>query len=121
MADSKTTVKELKDIVRKFCEARDWDKFHDAKELSIGISTEASELLQHFRFKSKRQVEAMLRKPEKREKINKEVADVFYFTLRLAQRYGIDLATELKKKIAENEKRYPISKFKGSNKRKDEV
>ena len=55
--DSKTTVQELKERIKFFCEERDWDQFHDAKELSIGIITEASELLEHFRFKSKKEVE----------------------------------------------------------------
>ena len=47
--DSRTNVQELKDIVKDFCERRDWDKYHNAKDLSIGISTEAAELLEIFR------------------------------------------------------------------------
>ena len=119
--DNKTNINELKEKIKKFCEDRDWDQYHNAKELSIGIVTEASELLQHFRFKSEQQVDEMFQDPSKRHEISEEMADVLYFVIRLAQRYNIDLTTELNKKIQKNEQRYPIEKAKGSNKKYDEV
>ncbi len=51
MSDDSTTMKNLKDIVQKFCEESDWDQFHNPKDLAIGITTEASELLDIFRFR----------------------------------------------------------------------
>ena len=57
--DRTASLDDLKMRVREFCEARDWDQFHNAKELAIGIVTESSELLQHFRFKSAEQVDEM--------------------------------------------------------------
>ena len=50
--DDKTTINDLKERIRLFCEERDWDRYHNAKDLAIGIITEAAELLEHFRFKS---------------------------------------------------------------------
>jgi len=120
-ADSVTTVSELKDLVRKFCEDRDWDQYHNAKDLAIGVITESSELLEHFRFKSNLEIEQMLKHPKKREEIGDEMADILYFLLRLAQRYDIDLASELKKKIDKNEMKYPVEKAKGSNKKYTEL
>ena len=113
--DHKTSIHELKEKVRNFCEDRDWDQFHGAKELAIGISTEASELLQHFRFKSDEQVKEMLKNPKKRQEIHEEVADVFYFILRLAQLHEVDLTTVLSDKIEKNNDKYPVEKAKGSN------
>lgn len=55
--DNKTTIHELKEAVRKYCEARDWDQFHGAKDMAVALSIEASELLEHFRFKNKEEVE----------------------------------------------------------------
>ena len=115
--DSKTNIHELKQKIKDFCEARDWDQYHSAKELAIGIITEAGELLDHFRFKSEKQMEEMFKNPEKKSEISDEMADVFYFLLRLAQRYDIDLTTALNKKIEKNEKRYPVEKVKGLNKK----
>jgi NTP pyrophosphatase (non-canonical NTP hydrolase) len=115
--DSKTNIHELKQKIKDFCEVRDWDQYHDAKELAIGIITEAGELLDHFRFKTQKQMEEMFKNPEKKAEITDEMADVFYFLLRLAQRYDIDLTTALNKKIDKNEKRYPVEKAKGSNKK----
>ena len=115
--DSKTTIQELKEKIKKFCEDRDWDQHHNAKELTVGMIIEVSELLEHFRFKSKEEVDEMF-KNEKREEIAGEIADILHFLLRLAQRYNIDLTTELNKKMEENDKKYPIDKIKGKKYRK---
>lgn len=115
--DSKMKIQELKEKVKKFCEERDWDQYHSPKELTIGLVTESAELLDIFRFKSEKQIEEMLKNYEQREKITEEIADIFYFLLRLAQKYDIDLSSELNKKMAKNAEKYPIEKSKGSNKK----
>lgn len=119
--DKEIKLHELKEKIKEFCEARDWDQFHSAKDLAIGVITESSELLEHFRFKSDKEVEEMFKNQEKKQEISEEVADVLYFLLRLAQKYDIDLSTELNKKIEKNEKKYPIEKAKGSNKKYNEL
>lgn len=119
--DSKTKISELKKTVQRFCEERDWDQYHGAKDLAVAIITESAELLDYFRFKSAEEVEALFEKPEKRKEISDEMADIFYFLLRFAQRYDIDLTAELKRKMEQNEKRYPIEKSKGSNKKYTEL
>ena len=58
--DSETKINELKEKVKKFSEERDWNQYHNPKDLAIGIITEASELLEHFRFKSEKEAEVML-------------------------------------------------------------
>lgn len=119
--DDKTNIHTLKEKVRKFCEARDWDQYHNAKDLSIGIITEASEILEHFRFKSNEEVEDLLSSDKKKCEISEEMADVLYFLLRMAQIYDIDLSEALTKKIKKNETRYSVDKFKGSNKKYTEL
>ena len=118
--DSKTNVHEIKEKIRRFCEAREWDQYHTPKELAIGLITESAELLDIFRFKSDRQIEEMFNNNEKREKIADELADVLYFILRFAQKYDVDLTTELNKKLEQNQKKYPVEKAKGSNKKYSE-
>jgi len=117
--DSKTTIDDLKNKVKKFCEDRDWDQFHNPKDLAIGIITEASELLEHFRFKSEEDIKQILK--FKKQEVSEELADVFYFVLRLAQKHDIDLATALRKKLRKNELKYPIRNSKGSNKKYTEL
>lgn len=119
--DKKATIHESKEKVRKFCEARDWDQFHPAKDLALGIVTEACELIAHFRFKSDKEVEELFKDLKKRAEIEDEAADVLYFLLRFAQKYRIDLSKALDDKIRKNELRYPINKFKGSNKKYSEI
>jgi len=115
--DNETTIRELKEKVRNFCEARDWDQFHNAKELALGIITEASELLQQFRFKSHDQANEMFQNKLKKQEFFEEISNILFFVLRLAQRYDIDLSVELENKIKKNGGRYPVHKAKGSNKK----
>ena len=120
MRDNSTTIKELKEKVKKFCEERDWDQFHNPKDLAIGISTEAGELLEIFRFKGKEEMKQIMSDPNKRQKVGEEVADVFYVLLRFAQINNFDLSDELDKKMKKNNEKYPIEKAKGSNKKYNE-
>ncbi|MEM0230846.1 MAG: nucleotide pyrophosphohydrolase [Candidatus Woesearchaeota archaeon] len=119
--DEKTNLAEMKKRVKDFCEERDWDQFHDAKNLAIGVSTEAAELLEHFRFKSEEEIRQMFMDEKKREEIAFEMADTLFYLLRMAQRYNIDLSEAFEKKMKKNEQRYPVEKFKGSNKKYNEV
>jgi NTP pyrophosphatase (non-canonical NTP hydrolase) len=121
MRDRETTINELKERVRQFCEERDWDQFHNAKDLAIAISTEASELLEHFRFRKEKEIEEIIESKQKKQLLSEEIADIFYFLLRFAQKYDIDISKELLEKIEKNEKRYPVHKAKGSNKKYSEL
>ncbi|MCX8178384.1 MAG: nucleotide pyrophosphohydrolase [Candidatus Aenigmarchaeota archaeon] len=121
MNDENTRIYELKEKVRKFCEERDWDQFHKGKELVIALVIEIGELLEHFRWKSELEIEGILKDKKKREEIEDEVADIFYFLLRFAQKNNIDLSEALERKMKKNEEKYPVSKFKGLNKKYTEV
>lgn len=120
VSDKETSVEKLKLKVKEFCDKRDWDQFHDAKELSIALSIEVSELLEHFRWKTKEEVKEKMNKPEKVEEIKEEMADILYFLLRIAQMEKIDLSKALENKIEKNELKYPVEKAKGSNKKYNE-
>ena len=119
--DEDTTIEQLKNMVKSFCEERDWDQFHNPKDLAIGVSTEAAELLEIFRFKSKEQINEILKDIKKREAVGEELADVLYFLLRFCQMNGFDLSEEFAKKTKKNEEKYPVDKAKGSNKKYTEL
>ena len=117
--DKVVTLEELKNKVKEFCEKRDWDQFHNPKELAIGISTEANELLQIFRFKSEEDMKKVMGS-DKRIDVEEELADVLYFVLRFAQMNNIDLSSAVSNKIEKNDKKYPAEKVKGCNKKYNE-
>lgn len=119
--DKETNLQELKDFVQKYCEERDWDQFHNAKDLATALIIESAELLEHFRYKSEKEVEELFKNPEKREHISEEMADILFPLLRLAQKYNVDLADVFKRKMEKNAKKYPIDKAKGSNKKYNEL
>ncbi len=119
--DNERKIHELKEKIKEFCEVRDWDQFHGAKDLAVALIIEASELLEIFRWKSENEVKELFENQEKREHISEEMADVLYFLVRMAQKYKIDLSEALDKKMEKNEKKYPIDKFKGSNKKYNEL
>jgi len=112
---SSMTLDKLKLMVQAFCEARDWDQFHGPKDLAIGVSTEAAELLEHFRFQSDEQALALFSDPHIKEEIEDELADVLFFLLRFSQRFEVDLTKALLRKIKKSEKKYPVDKAKGKN------
>ena len=118
--DSDRTMDDAKRIVGEFCRERDWDQFHNPKDVAIGISTEASELLQLFRFKDVSELDSLLNDPGFSEKVREELADVFYFTVRFSQVTGIDLYSALEDKIAKNGVKYPVGTSRGSNRKYDE-
>jgi len=118
--DHVTCIQSLKDVVEKFCRERDWDQFHSPKDLAIGVSTEAAELLEIFRFKSDLEIEKKLLELEFRKSVESELADVFFFILRFAQKNNLDLAQAFQNKIKVNNERYPVLKAKGSNKKYNE-
>ena len=120
-SDSETTIRQLKQTVKEYCEERDWDQYHNPKDLAIGVITEAAELLEHFRFKSEKEMDKMLADQKKKGEISDEISDVLMFIIRFAQKYDIDIAESFQRKMDQNTKKYPIDKAKGSNKKYDEL
>lgn len=118
--DSKTTINELKTIIKDFCQERDWDQFHNPKDLAIGLSTESNELLDLFRFKSDKQIHEIMNTSSKREKVEEELADSLFFILRFAQMNDMDLSEILKRKMDINNLKYPKETSRGNNKKYNE-
>lgn len=96
----------------QFAKDRDWEQFHAPKNLAMALAVEAAELMEHFQWLSEAQSEAL--DAEKRREVGYELADVFIFTLRLAQKLDVDLAQLVEEKIRINEQKYPADKVRGS-------
>ncbi len=94
--------------IKTFCDERDWSQFHDPKNLAISLQLEASEVLELFQWTKDNEL-----KKGGREKIEDELADVFYWLLMLANHYKVDIADVLEKKMVKNEEKYPVEKAKG--------
>lgn len=119
--DQNASLSDLKEKVSQFCSERQWDPYHGAKDLAIGMSTEAAELLEIFRFYPEKEVEALVQDPAKREEIADELSDVFFFILRFAQKFDFDIASSFEKKMQKNAQKYPVDRSRGSNKKYDEL
>jgi len=104
----------LKLRLREFAVARDWEQFHSVRNLILALVGEVGELAAEFQWISDEDIANALQDTNKRESVSSEIADVFIYLLRLSDITGIDLAEELKKKLAINEERYPADKAKGS-------
>ncbi|MGE3682762.1 MAG: nucleotide pyrophosphohydrolase [Bdellovibrionales bacterium] len=107
-SDENTTLDQLKEEVRKFCAERNWDPYHSPKDLAIGLVTEASELLEIFRFVRERELKPLLEDSERRQHMSDELADSLYFLLRFAQLYNFDLSESLRRKMEKNAIKYPV-------------
>lgn len=113
--DNTVTINDLKEKIKRFCEERDWDQFHNPKDLAIGISTEANELLDIFRFKTEEQMREIFHRESSRIHIEDEIADVLFFIIRFAQMNDLDLDTCINNKLEKNSKKYSVEKSKGNN------
>jgi NTP pyrophosphatase (non-canonical NTP hydrolase) len=115
--DNNTTLENIKQKVEEYCTEREYDQFHTPKDLAIGLSTEANEVLEHFRFMNEKQIDAMMQNGHiEKEEIADELADVLFFLARFAQMNQIDLSESFDRKMAKNAKKYPLSS-KGDNRK----
>jgi len=108
--------KKITDLTKrivKFRDARNWKQFHNPKDLAISLSLEASEFLEHFQWKSKKEIEKYVK--ESKDDLADELADVFNYLLLTAHDLDIDIADALNKKIDKSEKKYPVEKSKGKH------
>ena len=110
MSDS---ISELTTQIQTFVNARDWRKFHNAKDLALAIAAEAGELMQHFVWQQEDQIEKRLEK--NREEIASEIADVAILLFEFADNLGMNLGEVMQAKIARNDVRYPVEKSRGNN------
>ena len=100
----------------KFRDERDWEQFHDSKNLAVAISIEAAELNELFLWKDLKQSEEV-----DKEKIKEELADILAFSFLLANRHGFDVKQIVLDKIKKNGEKYPVDKAKGSAKKYNEL
>lgn len=120
--DKNSTIQNLKDIVKKFTDERDWEQFHTPKELAIAMSIEAGELLEHFLWKTDEEIAEKLSSDKKyKEEVLDELADVVHDCLAFANSVDIDLTSTVIKKIEKTAKKYPVEKAKGQKKKYTEL
>jgi NTP pyrophosphatase (non-canonical NTP hydrolase) len=115
MVMSEQNLEVLSQRLLEFARERDWEQFHAPKNLAMALAVEAAEIMEHFQWMSETQSNQL--SDEKRREVAFEVADVFIFTLRLAQRLNINLAEVVEEKININAKKYPADKVRGSAKK----
>jgi NTP pyrophosphatase (non-canonical NTP hydrolase) len=113
MADSETTIADLKAVVRRFVEERAWQPYHSPKNLATGIAVEAAELMECFLWVDLPASYDVANDPAKREAIADEMADVACYLLNLSNVLGIDLSAALQAKMVKNAIKYPAEQYRG--------
>ena len=108
-----TDIEQILEELRVFNQERDWDQFHNGKDLAIGLSIEASELLEAFLWKDSELVNS--------DKIREELADVLNYAFQMADKYNLDIKEIMLEKIRKNAAKYPVEKAKGSAKKYNEL
>lgn len=99
--------------IRAFRDARDWEQFHNSKDLAVALSIEASELLELFLWKGNEDANT--------DKLKNELADVLMYALLLADKHGLDVKQIVEDKMKLNNEKYPVEKAKGSAKKYNEL
>jgi NTP pyrophosphatase (non-canonical NTP hydrolase) len=106
-------LKELEQLLVQFRDERDWEQFHNPKDLAVAISIEAAELLEAFLWKDAKEA--------KIEKVKEELADVLAYAILLGHHYNLDLEQVVRDKVKKNGEKYPVEKAKGSATKYDEL
>jgi dCTP diphosphatase len=106
------TLNGLRNRLRQFARARDWEQFHSPKNLCMALSGEVGELTEIFQWLSEQDSYSL--KPAKRRLVADELSDILIYLVRLADRLEIDLLAAARRKIVSNEKKYPAARVRGS-------
>jgi len=105
----------LKQRLREFAQVRDWEQFHSPKNLSMALSAEVAEIIEHFQWLTEEQSQNLPQK--KLDEVETELADTLIYLVRLADKLDIDLLAAAQRKIEINEQKYPVEKVKGKAKK----
>ena len=114
-----TELDSLRDQLRAFAAARDWDQFHSPKNLAMALSAEAGELLEIFQWLTEAQSRSL--SPEAQAAASDEIADVLLYLIRLSDKLGIDPVAAANRKIVANAAKYPADKARGSSRKYTEL
>ena len=106
-------LEELRQAIVKFTQERDWDQFHNGKDLALALSIEAAELNEAFLWKDASKVNV--------EKVKEELADIFNYAILIADKYDLDIKQIVLDKIKRNAEKYPVDKAYGSAKKYNEL
>jgi dCTP diphosphatase len=112
---SNSCLNNLKLLLREFAEVRDWNQFHSPKNLSMALSVEVSEIVEHFQWLTEGQSKCLPK--EKIGEVETELADTFIYLIRLADELDIDLMDAAFNKVKINEIKYPVEKVRSSAKK----
>ena len=112
-------ITDIRDKLLAFRKARDWEQFHNPKDIAISLALEAAEVLEHFQWKSPEEIKQYT--VEHKDDIAEEMADVFNWIVLLAHDLDIDIIKASNDKIAKNAKKYPSEKAKGNHKKYTEL
>jgi NTP pyrophosphatase (non-canonical NTP hydrolase) len=113
MADLITTVSVLREAMRRFVAERDWEQFHSPKNLVMGLSVEAAELMEHFLWVNNEESHAVVRDPARLGEVADEMADVALYLLALCNTLDIDLSDAITNKLGKTALKYPIERCRG--------
>jgi dCTP diphosphatase len=114
MRDASTTLQQIKDLMREFVRQREWEQFHDLKNLSMAIAVEAGELMDHFRWVDNKAAAEVMRDEQQARGVRHELADVLVLLAEFAEVAGIDMAGAVSEKMEINRRKYPVDLARGS-------
>lgn len=112
-------IDELTKRIVAFRDARDWKQFHNPKDVALSLVLEAAEVMEHFQWKSKEEIEKYVEINKK--EIGEELADTLYWILLMSHDLKINILEALDEKISINEEKYPVEKAKGKHTKYNEL
>jgi NTP pyrophosphatase (non-canonical NTP hydrolase) len=113
METNKSDIQEIMEQIVSFTQERDWDQFHNGKDLALALSIEAAELNETFLWKKAEDVNI--------DNLKEELADIMNYAFLIADKYNLDIKKIILEKLARNAEKYPVNKSKGNAKKYTEL
>jgi NTP pyrophosphatase (non-canonical NTP hydrolase) len=108
LADDTTSVSQLKVLVNDFVSERNWQRFHNPKNLAMSLAIETGELLEHFQWLTMEEATAVQNQPAAKHDVEEELSDCLAYIVAIANTMDIDLSESLRKKMIRNAEKYPV-------------
>lgn len=107
-------IEKIQQRLEKFSKIRDWEQFHNPKNLAMALSVEVAELVEIFQWSNNGGL-AEIKDPKKKDRIKEEIADIFIYLIKISNKLDLNIEEIINQKIDKNEKKYPVEQSKGNS------
>jgi NTP pyrophosphatase (non-canonical NTP hydrolase) len=105
----------LREQIKSFNMEREWDQYHNPKDVLVALVSEVGELAECYRWLNEKEISIIHADPEKKKKVEEEIADIIIYLIILSYKTNVDIVKAIEDKLEKNKKKYPVEKARGKH------